>query len=768
MSRDKKRSRHLRGGGESDDYFSVLGSALDSGRNSARNLSRSRRTSRTNSTTTSRSSSRARGLDINNDELTDDEDDEKYQKKLNDALDQSLKDFQRSLGDRQDLAMEGSPLFHQQQQQQQQQEEEDNIARFQYVSFDDDDENDDEGDNYDAGDDVDELDDVDSEDEEDEDEEEEEEEDDDEKEKNAIRTPLQDVLHENSSHHYAEWARLLCEHGFVQKDTLDAVAVIPPQPPPTGEDASNAVLFLALYPCGKDKEHSGNKTTNDLLDLLNRHGLAAFVFWCDAALMSANKTNKVFNYAQIGVALNANPALRSEFFERFRDDVIALHNDTVFSLQNKYVVCVLCGKDIAEKAFDLWVTDGFITIEEQLYGDDDNIHEVVLASFSFGSRNFEVLVVRGMNHPSAHFHAHKQRQMKEALENSCSLIVATKHYAQRTTATTTTTTTTTTIKEYLVKLNATYIETMEVRKSKWRILLPTPEDWRKVFVAGKSLWFQKQFAVCRNMQLENPAVFKNVQIVFETFDTKLALKLLRTDGFAYRLGRVNASEKFVEKLLRVFKQYCHAKRKFFEQIACNGLFAHLFDAEFFEKMDEFFAEYCGNKPELFARFACDGLFAHYRDAEFFKKMDEFFAKYCGNKPALFPRFACNSFFAHLFDDGFFRRLEQVRDEVFKGDQGALVKAMCDSLFAALANDKKYTNFRIRLEQVRDEVFKGDQGALATACRDSLWIRYALANRDEAHITELKKGLQNSREQQQGQQPKPEPRQPKFRRPEPRL
>ncbi|MDA9787839.1 hypothetical protein N9D57_03775, partial [bacterium] len=79
-----------------------------------------------------------------------------------------------------------------------------------------------------------------------------------------------------------------------------------------------------------------------------------------------------------------------------------------------------------------------------------------------------------------------------------------------------------------------------------------------------------------------------------------------------------------------------------------------------------------------------------------------------------------------------------------------------------------TSFLGRLEQIRDKVFKGDQGALATACRDSLWIRYALANRDEAHITELKKGLQNSREQQQGQQPKPEPRQPKFRRPEPRL
>ncbi|CAL6275105.1 unnamed protein product [Bathycoccus prasinos] len=156
-------------------------------------------------------------------------DEETYQKIVNKALTESLIDYERS---------------QQQQQQQQQQEEEDNIARFQYVSFDDDDENDDEGDNYDAGDDVDELDDVDSEDEEDEEEEEEEEEeeDDDEKEKNVIRTPLQDVMHETSNHHYAEWARLLCKHGFVQKDALDAVAVIPPQPPPTGEDASNAVL----------------------------------------------------------------------------------------------------------------------------------------------------------------------------------------------------------------------------------------------------------------------------------------------------------------------------------------------------------------------------------------------------------------------------------------------------------------------------------------------------------------------------------------------
>ena len=275
---------------------------------------------------------------------------------------------------------------------------------------------------------------------------------------------------------------------------------------------------------------------------------------------------------------------------------------------------------------------------------------------------------------------------------------------------------------------------MEVRESKWRILLPTPEDWLEVFVAKNSSCFQDAYARCRNMHLENDKVFKNVQTVFETFGIELALKLLRNDGFACRLGRVNASDEFVEKLLRVFKQYCHEKREFFDAIACGCLFAHLLDAEFF------------------------------------KKMDEFFAKYCGNEPALFARFACSSLFAHLFDDGFFRRLEQVRDEVFKGVQGALASAMCNLFCAALANanDEKYTSFLGRLKHIRDKFFKGDEGALATACRDPLWIRCALANRDEAFITELKKGQQNSGEQQQGQQPNPKPRQPMFRRPEPRL
>ena len=648
MSRDNKRPRHPLRVGESDDDISVLDSALDSGRNSGRNsvrnLSLSRKSSRTNSATTSRSSSRVRGRHINYDEESDDEDDfcddtlnanemdeETYQKIVNKALTESLIDYERS-----------------QQQQQQQQQQQDNIARLQDFSFDDDDENDHEEDNYDAGDDVDELDDVDSEDEEDEEEEEEEE---DEKEENVSGTPLQDVLHETSSHHYAEWARLLCEHGFVQKDALDAVAVIPSQPPPTGEDASNAVLFLALYPCGKDKEHSGNRTTNDLLDLLSRYGLAAFVLWCDAALMSANKTNKVFNYAKIGVALNANPALRREFFERFRDDVIALHNDTVFSLQNKYVVCVLCGKDIAEKAFALWVTDGFINIEEQLYGDDDNIHEVVLASFSFEGTSFEVLVVRGAHHPSAHLHARKQRQMKEALKNSCSIIAATIKYAREKKKKTTTTTT---IKEYVHQLNATYIETMEARKSKWRILLPTPEDWHKVFVEENSSWFQDAYARCRNMHLENDEVFQNAKKVFATFGTELALKFLRTDGFAFRLGQVGTAKVFVEKLLRVFEKYCGKDPKLFAQIACHGLFAHLLDADFFEKMDEFFEKYCGNEPELFAQLACDCLFAHLFDEDFFENVEYVFENYCDNKPALFAQLGGDGLFAHLFDEDFLR------------------------------------------------------------------------------------------------------------------
>ena len=663
MSRDKKRTRHPLG----DDDNSVLGPGLNSEHSSARN---SRKGSRTNSASASRSRSRVRD-DSENDECENAEEltDEEYQNLLKIALNQ-VEGHERSHVDPpKEFAMPGSVLLEQQQQQQQQQHQQQQQqangirARIQDISIGDD--------------------------EEEEEEEDEEEEDDDDEEGNVIRTPLRAVVDKDSNHPYAKFARLFLEHGFVRKGTLDGVSVIPPQPSPTSEDASKALIFLALYPCGKDKEHSGNRTTNDLLDLLSRYGLAAFIFWCDAALMSANKTNEVFDHSKIGVALKANPVLQREFFVRFRDDVIALHNDPDFSKQNKYVVCVLCGKDIAEQAFDRWVAGRFITVGETLYGDNDNKHQVVCASFSFEGTNFEVLVVRGAHHPSAHLHAYQQQhQMKEAQKDSCSIIAATIQYAREKK----TTTTTTTIKEYLLQLNATYIKTMKARESKWHTLLPEVGDWRKVFVAKNSFWFQNQFAVCRNMQLENHEVFKNVQTVFKTFGTELALKFLRTNGFAYRLGKVDTATVFVEKLLRVFKRYCNENRKCFAQFACGGLFAHLFDAEFFEKMDEIFAKYCGKDPKLFAQIACSGLFAHYRDAEFFEKMDEIFEKYCGNDPKLFAKLAFNGSFLSAMSkhgESYPKTLEEARTwTVFQGDKGKALfeKAMVlNSFTSAITN-----------------------------------------------------------------------------------
>merc|ERR1712070_466025 len=97
MSRDKKRTRTPRRVEESDDDYSVLGTALNSGRNSVRS---SRKSSRTNSATASRSSSRIRGLSVvNYDEQSDYEDvydddywnaeemtKEEYQKLIKEAL----------------------------------------------------------------------------------------------------------------------------------------------------------------------------------------------------------------------------------------------------------------------------------------------------------------------------------------------------------------------------------------------------------------------------------------------------------------------------------------------------------------------------------------------------------------------------------------------------------------------------------------------------------------------------------------------------------
>ena len=59
MSRDKKRTRTPRGGGESDDDISVLDPALNSGRNSGRS---SRKSSRTNSLRVAQEFSHSRRL----------------------------------------------------------------------------------------------------------------------------------------------------------------------------------------------------------------------------------------------------------------------------------------------------------------------------------------------------------------------------------------------------------------------------------------------------------------------------------------------------------------------------------------------------------------------------------------------------------------------------------------------------------------------------------------------------------------------------------
>jgi len=232
-------------------------------------------------------------------------------------------------------------------------------------------------------------------------------------------------------------------------------------------------------------------------------------------------------------------------------------------------------------------------------------------------------------------------------------------------------------------LNATYIETMEARKSKWRILLPTPEDWHKVFVEENSSWFQDAYARCRNMHLENDEVFQNAKKVFATFGTELALKFLRTDGFAFRLGQVGTAKVFVEKLLRVFEKYCGKDPKLFAQIACHGLFAHLLDADFFEKMDEFFEKYCGNEPELFAQLACDCLFAHLFDEDFFENVEYVFENYCDNKPALFAQLGGDGFFAHMNKDTFREYMDTILAEIFQNDHALLAQFVNNSVCARI-------------------------------------------------------------------------------------
>ena len=767
MSRDKKRPRTPRRVEESDDDYSVLGTALTSERTSARSSRKSSRTnsarssrksSRTNSATASRSSSRIRGLSVvDYGEQSDDEDvyDDDYgndeemdeEELMRVALWRSLEDYQGSRVE--GLAMEGSVDWQQQQQQQQQQEHHANTlsALLQDISFEDEDVDDDDDDVVDDDDDDYDVDDDEEEEEEeggerrkspallilsprnksqnrkgqsrrmippeqshsplvrideeydkeecDEDEEEaDEEEDEDDKfnvdeVEDVERHNLRDVVHKDSNYSYAPYARIWWENGFVDKGALDEVGVVSPQKPPEGANARNAVLSVGGYPCCKNKVYAANRTTNALLNGMSRLGVSAFIYWIDSVLFSGNKTNAAFVFNRIGPILKKYPELRREFFLRFQHGVCALHRNRDFSQENEYVVCVLCGKDIAEQAFDRWVEDGFITVknsspENLLYS--DNNHTVFLASFSFEGTNFEVLVVRGAYHPTAHLHAHGFRKLKKAHEGTCSVVAAAKAYARKTTATTKKKT----INEHLQSLDETYVKTVKERKEKWRVLLQTDEYWLEVFAGKNSTWFQDAYAMCRNMQLENHEVFKNVQTVFETFGTELALKFLRTSGFAFRLGQVDTAKVFVEKLLRVFEKYCGKNPKLFAQLACGGLFAHLFDADFFKKMDVIFEKYCGKNPKLFAKLACGGLFAHYRDADFFKKMDDIFEKYCGKDPKLFAKLAFNDSFLSAMSkhpERYRKTLDEAKKwTVFQGDKTLFEKAMVNNSFAsALTN-----------------------------------------------------------------------------------
>ena len=224
---------------------------------------------------------------------------------------------------------------------------------------------------------------------------------------------------------------------------------------------------------------------------------------------------------------------------------------------------------------------------------------------------------------------------------------------------------------------------MEVRKSKWCILLPTPEDWRKVFVAGKSLWFQDAYARCRNMQLENDEVFQNAKNVFDTFGIELALKMLKTTGFASRLGQVGTSTTFIKKLLRVFKEYCDENLEVFERFVSSGLFAHINDKNFFQRMDYILAKYCDNDPALFAKLLCNCFFAHYDDKNFFQRMDYILAKYCDNDPALFAKLACGCFFANMNKDAFREALDIIFVKIFDNNRALLAQFVSNDVCARI-------------------------------------------------------------------------------------
>jgi len=440
---------------------------------------------------------------------------------------------------------------------------------------------------------------------------------------------------------------------------------------------------------------------------MSRLGLIAYIYWIDSVLFSGNKTNAPFDFDRIGPILKKYPALRREFFLRFRHGVCALHRNRVFSQQNEYVVCVLCGKVIAEQAFDRWVKDGFITVknsstENLLYS--DNNHTVFCASFVFESTTFKLLVVRCAYHPTAHLNAHGFRKLKKAHEGSCSVIAAAMAYAKKTTATTKKKT----IKEHLQSLDKAYVETMADRKEKWRVLLQKVKYWLEVFVAKNSTWFQDAYAKCRNMQLEDDEVFKNAKNVFDTFGIELALKMLKTTGFASRLGQVGTSTTFIKKLLRVFEKYCDENLEVFERFVSSGFFAHIGDEDFFENVDYVFENYCNKQPELLAKFACNSFFANIDKKNFFDRLGYVFENYCNKQPELLAKFACDGFFAHLGDEDFFENVDYVFENYCNKQPELLAKFACGGFFAHMNKDA----FREALNIILVKIFDNDCALLA--------------------------------------------------------
>ena len=118
--------------------------------------------------------------------------------------------------------------------------------------------------------------------------------------------------------------------------------------------------------------------------------------------------------------------------------------------------------------------------------------------------------------------------------------------------------------------------------------------------------------------------------------------MLKTTGFASRLGQVGTSTTFIKKLLRVFEKYCDENLEVFERFVSSGFFAHIGDEDFFENVDYVFENYCNKQPELLAKFACGGFFAHMNKDAFREALNIILVKIFDNDCALLAQFASNN------------------------------------------------------------------------------------------------------------------------------